>query len=107
MEEEIKSLRQEVQEALHIFKTGVQFAVTISGLAVGASLGAVIVSGSSLAGTLWGVGLVLLIGAIAGATASYSMFRAESRQAQPLENEYGEHRGDHGDDKADYRSSNF
>jgi|GEM_PF-5815534 len=104
MDEETKAL---LRETLTVFRTGVQLAVTISCFAVGASLGAVIVSGSKLAGTFWGLALVLLIGTIAGATASYWMFRAESGKTQPPEDKQGEHRGYQSSNEADYSRSNF
>ena len=94
-------LRQEMRETLDKFTTGVQLAVTMSCFAVGASLGTVVVSGSELAGTLWGLAVVLVIGIIAGATASYWMYRAESGQAEPPQQVGGGDRGYQGDDEAD------
>lgn len=82
-----EDLQQELREALLVFRTGVQFAVTVSCFAVGTSMGAMLVSSSRLAGTFWGLGLALLIGLIAGAMASYSMFRAESRKTQPVQDQ--------------------
>lgn len=95
MDEESKNL---LRETLAIFRTGVQFAVTASCLAIGTSLGAIIVSGSRLAGSLGGLALALLIGIAAGATASYWMFRAESQKIQQMENPGGQNSTDHAAD---------
>lgn len=77
-----ENLEQEVRKALAKFSVGVQFAVTLSCGALGASLGVAIANNSR---PLLSAALALIIGGIAAATASYVMFRAEARQLREAE----------------------
>lgn len=77
---EDSELRRELREALVAFRSGVQVATVISCLAIGVSMGAVAVSGSKLAGSMWGLAVALLVGLITAAAGSYSLYRAEMRR---------------------------
>lgn len=107
---EENELRRELREALTAFKSGVQVATMISCLAIGVSMGAVVVSGSSeLAGSMWGLAVALLVGLITAAAGSYSLYRAEMRrtlrpgsgQAQRLQGQHGYEGCDQCRDQAD------
>jgi len=77
---EDRDLQRELREALVAFRSGVQVATIISCLAIGVSMGAVVVSGSELAGSMLGLAVALLVGLITAAAGSYSLYRAERRR---------------------------
>ncbi|MCB0207732.1 MAG: hypothetical protein KDJ52_00290 [Anaerolineae bacterium] len=100
-----KELRQEIREALTVFRTGVQFVVTLFGFSIGTSLGVMAVTLASVSWTRIGLnlGIILGLGLVAAAGASYGLFRLELRQTEHLQEQDREHRADHANNATDQR----